>query len=93
VGDGEFDSPELQAELDSYQWQYICRTAKNILIGVDEAWLSLADLAVTHGQHVFRKNAWFTQATYRSVTPAVSRVLRNFVRSRPGIDRALSDIG
>jgi Transposase DDE domain len=67
VGDGEFDSPELQAELEGYQWQYVCRTAKNILIGLDEDWLSLADLAVTRGQHVFRKNALFTQAAYGPV--------------------------
>jgi len=67
LGDGEFDSPELQAELEGYQWEYVCRTAKNILIGLDEDWLSLADLAVTRGQHVFRKNARFTQAAYGPV--------------------------
>jgi hypothetical protein len=61
LGDGEFDSPELQAALAGYDWQYVCRTAKNILIGVDEDWLSLADLAVTRGQHVFRKNVLFTR--------------------------------
>src|SRR3989337_215871 len=33
LGDGEFDSPELQAELDAYKWAYVCRTAKNIQIG------------------------------------------------------------
>jgi hypothetical protein len=49
VGDGEFDSPELQAELEGYHWQYVCRTAKNILIGLDGDWLSLADLAVPRG--------------------------------------------
>lgn len=67
LGDGEFDSPELQAELASYQWQYVCRTAKNILIQVDDDWLSLADLAVTRGQHVFRKNVHFTKAAYGPV--------------------------
>jgi DDE family transposase len=67
LGDGEFDSPELQAELDGYHWQYACRTAKNILIGLDEDWLSLADLAVTRGQHVFRKHALFTKTAYGPV--------------------------
>ena len=67
LGDGEFDSPELQAELAGYSWQYVCRTAKNILIGLDGDWLSLADLAVTRGQHVFRKNALFTKTAYGPV--------------------------
>ena len=67
LGDGEFDSPELQAELDGYHWQYACRTAKNILIELDDGWLSMADLAVTRGQHVFRKNALFTKAAYGPV--------------------------
>lgn len=67
LGDGEFDSPELQAELEGYQWQYVCRTAKNILIRLDEDWLSLADLAVTRGQPVFRKQALFTKAAYGPV--------------------------
>ena len=66
VGDGEFDSPELQAELDGYHWhaQRVCRTAKNILIGVDDDWLSMADLAVTRAGHDFRKQVLFTQAAY-----------------------------
>ena len=33
LGDGEFDSPELQAELEASGWEYVCRTAKNIQIG------------------------------------------------------------
>jgi len=67
LGDGEFDSPELQAELAGYQWQYVCRTAKNILIGVDDDWMPLTDLAVMRGQHVFCKKALFTKAAYGPV--------------------------
>ena len=67
LGDGEFDSPELQAELAGYGWEYACRTAKNIQISVDEKWLSLADLRVKRGERVFRKGAWFTQAAYGPV--------------------------
>jgi len=67
LGDGEFDSPELQAEADGYGWDYVCRTAKNIQIGVDEAWLSLADLKVTRGKREFRKQVLFTQAAYGPV--------------------------
>lgn len=67
LGDGEFDSPELQAELDAYGWEYVCRTAKNIQIRVEGEWLSLAELAVTRGQRVFRKGAWFTCTAYGPV--------------------------
>lgn len=38
LGDGEFDSPALQTEVADYQWEYVCRTAKNIQIGVDDEW-------------------------------------------------------
>jgi len=68
LGDGEFDSPQLQAELESYEWEYACRTAKNIQIGMDEKWSSLADLAVTRGQRLFRKGVLFTKAAYGPVT-------------------------
>lgn len=68
LGDGEFDSPELQAEVEGYAWEYACRTAKNIQIGVDEEWSSLADLQVKRGQRVFRKGVLFTKAAYGPVT-------------------------
>jgi len=68
LGDGEFDSPELQAEADGYGWDYICRTAKNIQIGVDDVWMNLADLNVKRGQRKFRKHVLFTNAAYGPVT-------------------------
>ena len=67
LGDGEFDSPELQAEVASYHWQYVCRTAKNILIQREAEWLSLADLGVKRGQHLYCKNVRFTAAAYGPV--------------------------
>ena len=27
LGDGEFDGIQLQAEIESYRWKYVCRTA------------------------------------------------------------------
>ena len=67
LGDGEFDSPDLQAEVNGYGWDYVCRTAKNIQIGVGDAWSSLADLQVTRGQRLFRKGVLFTNAAYGPV--------------------------
>jgi hypothetical protein len=68
LGDGEFDSPELQAEANGYGWEYVCRTAKNIQICVAGEWLSLEALKVRRGQREFRKQVWFTQAAYGPVT-------------------------
>jgi hypothetical protein len=68
LGDGEFDSPELQAEADGYGWDYVCRTAKNIQISAEgEAWLSLEDLAVVRGKRAFRKGVLFTKDAYGPV--------------------------
>jgi len=68
LGDGEFDSPELQAEADGYGWAYVCRTAKNIQISAEgAAWLSLEDLGVTRGSRVYRKGVLFTKAAYGPV--------------------------
>ena len=68
LGDGEFDSPELQAEATGYGWDYVCRTAKNIQISADgETWSSLEDLGVTRGSRVFRKGVQFTKQAYGPV--------------------------
>lgn len=68
LGDGEFDSPEWQTEAVRYGWDYVCRTAKNIQISDDgETWLSLDDLGVSRGSHVFRKGVLFTQKAYGPV--------------------------
>jgi hypothetical protein len=68
LGDGEFDSPELQAEAHGYGWDYVCRTAKNIQISADgEAWSSLDDWAVVRGKRAFRKGVLFTKDAYGPV--------------------------
>jgi hypothetical protein len=68
LGDGEFDSPELQAEAVDYGWDYVCRTAKNIQISADgETWTSLEDLGVTRGNRAFRKGVLFTKKAYGPV--------------------------
>ncbi len=71
LGDGEFDSPELQAEVAGYDWEYVCRTAKNIQIEVEGEGSSLADLPVKRGQRVFRKGVLFTKVAYGPVTVIV----------------------
>lgn len=68
LGDGEFDSPELQAEAAGCGWDYVCRTAKNIQISPDgDTWSSLEDLGVTRGNRVFQKDVCFTKKAYGPV--------------------------
>jgi hypothetical protein len=68
LGDGEFDSPALQAEATGYGWDYVCRTAKNIQISTSgETWSSLDDLGVTRGSRVVRKGVRFTKQAYGPV--------------------------
>jgi hypothetical protein len=50
VGDGEFDNLDLQAALAMPGWTYVCRTAKNIQVCVDNAWGALEDMALQPGQ-------------------------------------------
>ena len=38
LGDGEFDSVELQTFLAQAHWDYVCRTAKNTQVYLDGAW-------------------------------------------------------
>ena len=67
LGDGEFDGTGLQAALEGFGWQYVCRTAKNIQIQSQGQELSLEDLGVKEGQRVFRKGVWFTEEAYGPV--------------------------
>jgi hypothetical protein len=67
LGDGEFDGTDLQATLESWTWQYVCRTAKNIQFQFQGQTLSLEDLGVTCGHRAFRKGVLFTEAAYGPV--------------------------
>lgn len=67
LGDGEFDGTGLQATIEGFGWQYVCRTAKNIQIQSQGQELSLEDLGVKEGKRVFRKSVLFTEAAYGPV--------------------------
>lgn len=43
LGDGEFDSVELQTFLADAGWDYVCRTAKNTQVCLDGVWTNLAE--------------------------------------------------
>ena len=67
LGDGEFDGPDLQAELTRLGWSYVCRTAKNIQIQSEGEWLSLADVYVAPGQWVGLPDVRMTGHAYGPV--------------------------
>ncbi|HZG68902.1 MAG TPA: IS4 family transposase [Herpetosiphonaceae bacterium] len=67
LGDGEFDGPELQAELTRLGWSYVCRTAKNIQIQSEGEWLTLGDMYVAPGQWLGLPGVRMTAQAYGPV--------------------------
>jgi len=67
LGDGEFDGTELQAKLAGYGWQYVCRTAGNILIWSGEAHIPFTALPVQPNEIVMIAEAHVTQIRYGPV--------------------------
>jgi hypothetical protein len=68
LGDGEFDGTELQASLRQYGWQYVCRTAANILVNAFGVELQVGDLTPERGEAVAVTPAWVTAAQYGPVS-------------------------
>ncbi len=67
VGDGEFDGINLQALLRQWHWQYVCRTAPNLLMTVHERERQIAALAPTRGELLAVRPAWITAERYGPV--------------------------
>ena len=64
LGDGEFDSIELQTFLADAGWSYVCRTAKNTLIEQDGYWQRLDEIAIRPGDCLPLPDVHFTQQAY-----------------------------
>lgn len=63
LGDGEFDGSQLISWLQTQpNWNYVCRTAQDILITHQDQWVSLKDIALEPGQEAFFQNVLFTKA-------------------------------
>jgi hypothetical protein len=67
LGDGEFDGITLQATLESYGWEYACRTAKNSQICSSGDWFAFQDMAVQRGQRIGLADVSFTLQAYGPV--------------------------
>ena len=70
LGDGEFDSIELQNFLAQQQWQYVCRTAKDTWVRHDGEWIQLDDCTIPDLCQALEDVA-FTTAEYGPVTVVI----------------------
>jgi Transposase DDE domain len=64
LGDGEFDGISLQADLRTTDWQYVCRSASNILVRAYGLQFHVADLNPARGQLLAVTPAWMTAEEY-----------------------------
>jgi DDE family transposase len=68
LGDGEFDGVKLQAALQSLNWTYVCRTAKNVLLYEEGLPFSFSDLLLRPGDCIGIPSVAFTAQAYGPVT-------------------------
>jgi hypothetical protein len=68
LGDGEFDGTELQAAVRELHWQYVCRTAPNLVMTVYGREYHISDLAPTRGELLAVRPAWMTAEQYGPVS-------------------------
>jgi hypothetical protein len=64
LGDGEFDGSTLQATIDSYGWDYVCRTAQNTQLCEAGDWFTFADVGVERGRRIGLSGVLFTRQAY-----------------------------
>lgn len=67
LGDGEFDGITLQATLETFGWEYVCRTAKNAQLCVEGERFAFQDLLLQPGDRIAIPAARFTLQDYGPV--------------------------
>jgi hypothetical protein len=70
LGDGEFDSIELQSYMSEWGWDYVCRTAKDTQVFDDGEWLELGDYALPDTLLLLAE-AGFTSQNYAPVSVVI----------------------
>jgi hypothetical protein len=68
LGDGEFDGTELQADLRHGEWQYVCRTASNLLLSACGVTFHVGDLGPPRGELLAVSPASLTAKQYGPVS-------------------------
>ena len=67
LGDGEFDGTHLQATIQGYGWQYVCRTASNTLIWSGAGAVQLGDIPLQSADAFAIQNVHMTAKVYGPV--------------------------
>jgi hypothetical protein len=67
LGDGEYDGTDLQATITTAGWQYVCRTATNVLIHVHGQTYDVAQLQPARGESLAVTDVQMTAARYGPV--------------------------
>jgi len=67
LGDGEFDGMSLQATLDGYSWEYVCRTASNTILSQNDEEFSYQSLSLHPGERLSLPDMFFTRQHYGPV--------------------------
>lgn len=67
VGDGEFDGIILQERLASYEWLYVCRTAKDIVLTDQDDEFNVQQLGLRPGDLTSIPDVAFTRQQYGPV--------------------------
>jgi len=68
LGDGEFDGIRLQQTIDTtHDWQYVCRTAKSIVLTTDEGCFTPAQFDLIQGSCWSFEQVLFTREKYGPV--------------------------
>jgi hypothetical protein len=68
LGDGEFDGIALQTALQTQNWRYVCRTAKNTILYEDGCQFSFVELCLQVDDQICIPQVWFTKVGYGPVT-------------------------
>ena len=68
LGDGEFDGIDLQADLRRVGWQYVCRTAANIVITACGVQFPVAAVNPQPGEALAVTPAWMTAEQYGPIS-------------------------
>lgn len=67
LGDGEFDGTELLSTIRAAKWQYVCRTASNILVHAYSSTFQVGALPLAQGEAVAVVDAALTAQRYGPV--------------------------
>jgi hypothetical protein len=71
LGDGEFDGVDLLRTLQGLGWNYVCRTAKNVLLSEAGERFQPTDLLLQPGDRIELPDVGFTAAEYGPVLVSI----------------------